>query len=267
MPPPGDDHWSDGAVYDQYVGRWSRQVAPRFLEWLGSPARSRWVDVGCGTGALTEAILGQCDPASILAVEPSVAQMALAKSRIHDPRVAFAQGGAEGFSAPPASVDVVAAALVLNFVGDPRSAVHAMMRPLADGGCVAGYVWDYAAGMQMIRRFWDAAIEVDPAAVAHDEAVRFPLCNPAALTSLLSGCGLVRAETVPIDITTEFGSFDELWDPFTRGVAPAPRFLASLPEGLRGEIRERYRGKVGAASGGPIHLSARAWAFRGYRPR
>jgi len=65
------DTWERGDPYEQYVGRWSRRVAPLFLAWLKIPAQRRWLDVGCGTGALSAAILDHCSPVSVVGVEPS----------------------------------------------------------------------------------------------------------------------------------------------------------------------------------------------------
>ncbi len=49
--------YSDGEAYEQFNGRWSRISGRDFIGWLSLPNKIRWLDVGCGTGALCEVIL------------------------------------------------------------------------------------------------------------------------------------------------------------------------------------------------------------------
>ncbi len=116
-----DDVWEQGDAYERFMGRWSRLVAPLFLDWLDAPGGQRWADVGCGSGALTSAILQQSSPARVLALDPSEAQVGEASRHIHDPRVSFGVGTAS--SLPARSFDAVVSGLVLNFVPDPVAAV------------------------------------------------------------------------------------------------------------------------------------------------
>ena len=88
------DHWGGAAAYEAYVGRWSRAVAARFLEWLEIPADGAWVDLGCGTGVLTEAILDRCEPRSVIGVDPSEPFLAHARETVRDPRARFHVGTA-----------------------------------------------------------------------------------------------------------------------------------------------------------------------------
>src|SRR3990170_6511152 len=187
------DTWERGSPYEQYVGRWSRRVAPLFLSWLGIPAGRRWLDVGCGTGALCAAIADRCSPAAVAGVEPSEGFLKTAKQNLAD-QVALHQGNATTIPLGNASVDVVVAGLVLNFVPDQRAALGEMARVTAKGGTVAAYVWDYAGKMELMRFFWDAAVELNPGARNMDEGVRFPLCRPEALEKLFAGAGLIGVE-------------------------------------------------------------------------
>jgi len=157
------DFWERGDAYEQYIGRWSRRVAPRFLESLGVPRGRRWVDVGCGTGALSSAILEACAPASLAGIEPSdgFRRTAAASFGSHAKILA---GSARQIPLPDGSADAVVSGLVLNFVENPVAALQEMQRVAVPGGTIAAYVWDYSAGMQMLRIFWDAAIECDPGA-------------------------------------------------------------------------------------------------------
>ena len=76
---------------------------------------------------------------------------------------------------------MVVSGLVLNFIPDLASGLAEMRRVAAPGATIAGYVWDYAGRMDLIRRFWDAAVALDPAAAPSDEGIRFPICAPEPL--------------------------------------------------------------------------------------
>lgn len=255
------DTWQSGNPYEQYVGRWSRQVAPLFLSWLNIPAGRRWLDVGCGTGALCAAIVVRCSPSSVTGVQPSEGFLKTANENLAG-RVALHQGTATAIPLGDASVDVVVSGLVLNFVTDARAALLEMARVTDKSGTIAAYVWDYAGKMELMRFFWDAAVELDPAAAKLDEGVRFPLCRPEGLKTLFAGAGLAEVEVKPIDIPTPFENFDDYWQPFLGGQGPAPAYAMSLDETARVRLRDRIRGRLPIAANGSISLTARAWAAR-----
>ena len=208
--------------YEQYLGRWSRRVAPLFLSWLSIPAGRRWLDVGCGTGALCAAIMECCSPSSVAGVEPSEGFLKTAKENLAG-RAALHQGSAMAIPLGDASVNVVVSGLVLNFVPDQRAALVEMVRVTGKEGMIAAYVWDYAGKMELMRFFWDAAVALDPDAAKMDEGVRFPLCRPEALKKLCAGAGLEGVEVKPIDIPTPFANFDDYWQPFLGGQGAGPR--------------------------------------------
>jgi SAM-dependent methyltransferase len=255
------DTWERGDPYERYVGRWSRQVAPRFLDWLAIPAGKRWLDVGCGTGALAAAILDRCAPAAIAAVEPSAGFRETAQRNLAG-RATVQAGSAGELPLADRSADVVVSGLVLNFIPDLPAALREMARVAADGGVLAGYVWDYAGRMQLMRAFWDAAVEADGNAAALDEGRRFPLCRPEALQRAFSDAGLGGSTVAPIDIPTVFASFDDYWQPFLGGQGPAPAYAMSLDEAARARLRERVRASLPVGADGSIELVARAWAVR-----
>ena len=256
------DTWERGNPYERYVGRWSRQVAPLFLSWLNIPGGRRWLDVGCGTGALCAAILDRCSPASVIGVEPSEGFLKAANENLSG-RAAFQQGTATAIPLSDASVDVVVLGLVLNFVPDQRAALLEMARVAGKGGTVAAYVWDYAGRMEFMRCFWDAAVQLDPDAAMMDEGVRFPMCHPEALEKLFASAGLEGIEVTAIDIPTLFPNFDDYWQPFLGGQGPAPAYTMSLDETARERLRESIRKRLPTAANGSIALTARAWAVRG----
>lgn len=255
------DVWAAGDLYEPYVGRWSRVVAKEFLPWVGVPAGKRWLDVGCGTGALTQCILRDCAPAEVQGVDPSAGFIEYAKAHTKD--AAFEVGEAQSLPVSSSQFDVSVAGLVLNFVPKPDRAAAEMRRAVRAGGTVAAYVWDYAGKMELMRYFWDAAVELNPAARALDEGVRFPLCHAEVLAALLREAGLTDVEVRAIDAPTPFRDFDDYWTPFLGGQAPAPGYCMSLDEERRAALRERIRSKLPFRPDGSIDLIARAWAVKG----
>ena len=259
---PGSGLWASGEAYEPYVGRWSRLVAARFLDWLAVPPDRSWLDVGCGTGALTETIADRASPRLVRGVDPSEAYVSHARARVTGP-VEFAVGKADELPVPDCSFDAVVSGLVLNFLPDPARGLAEMLRAAAPGGVVAAYVWDYAGEMQLIRHFWDAAVELDDAASELDEGARFPLCRPEPLLSLARDVGFGDAEVSPIEVETVFGDFDDYWSPFLGGQGPAPAYAMSLEEPARARLRELLRSRLPIRSDGTIPLVARAWAIKG----
>lgn len=256
--------WASGDAYERYVGRWSRLVAAEFLRWLDVPHGGDWVDVGCGTGALAAAILQAAAPRRVRGYDRSAEHVAAARARVDDPRAEFAQADATALPDPSHSSDAAVSGLVLNFVPEPARAVAEMRRVVRPGGTVGAYVWDYTGRMQLIRAFWDAAVELDPAAAALDEGRRFGrLCGREPLRDLFESAGLQGVQVRAIDVPTRFADFDDYWQPFLGGQGPAPGYAVSLDEPRRAALRERIRIRLPVAPDGSITLTARAWAVRG----
>jgi SAM-dependent methyltransferase len=250
------DVWAVGEAYDGYVGRWSRAVAAEFVRWLGVDEGARWLDVGCGTGALAEAIVAGARPGRVVGVDPSEGFLGVARAR--HAGVEFHVGDAREIPLGDHEFDAVVSGLALNFVPEPARAVAECARVAKPGGVVAAYVWDYAEGMEMMRHFWDAAAELDPAAHELDEGRRFAMCGRDGLRELWSGLDEVVVE--PIDIPTVFTDFDDYWRPFLGGQGSAPGYAMSLSEEKRSRLRERLRERLGD---GEIRLRARTWAVKG----
>lgn len=253
--------WDVGDAYEAYIGRWSRRVAAVFVGRLEVPTGRRWLDVGCGTGALTAAIVAGAAPARVVGVDPSAGFVAAATV----PDAGFVMGDARALPFPDGGFDAVVSGLALNFVPEPSRAVAELARVAVPGGVVAAYVWDYADGMAMIRHFWDAAATLDPAAAELDEVGRFALCHPDPLRALWTGAGLADVVVEGVEVPTVFTDFDDYWAPFLGGQGPAPRYAMSLPEDQRDALRELLRTRLPAAPDGSIALTARAWAVRGTR--
>jgi SAM-dependent methyltransferase len=197
----------------------------------------------------------------VTSIEPSAGFRTTAKANLGE-RAVVLPGDASALPAEDASVDVVVSALVLNFVPDPIAALTEMARVTRPGGTVAAYVWDYAGKMELIRYFWDVAVELDSAATALDEALRFPSCNAVALRERFTSSLFESPEVTAIEIATPFASFEAYWQPFLGGQGPAPAYAMSLSEGERRRLHDRLRTRIPTHADGSISLTARAWAVR-----
>jgi len=255
--------WAQAGAYERYIGRWSALVARSFLEWLDVERGGRWLDVGCGTGVLSAAIRERDASARIAGVDPSAAFLEAARQRVPDGD--YTVGDAQALPHADATFDAVVSGLVLNFVAAPERAASELARVTRPGGTVAAYVWDYGGEMQLIRRCFEAARELDPEADELDEGRRFPLCKLDRLEALLRGAGLTDVDSRHIDVPTVFRDFDDYWEPFLAGQGPAPAYVVSLEERHREALRERLRASLRAAEDGSIALVARALAVRGRR--
>jgi SAM-dependent methyltransferase len=258
-----DDRWATGSSYQDFMGRWSRLLADRYVSWLGIPGGSHWLDVGCGTGALAGAICRHADPTSVTGCDPAAAFIQYAQDHNRDARATFVVAGVDHLPRRPGGFDCVASLLALNFFPGPDVAVRDMGSVAARRGTVSACVWDYAGRMEFLRYFWNAAATVDAAARTLDEGERFPDCHPDGLTRLFRAAGLVDVRCDAIEIPTTFASFQDYWTPFLGGTGPAPAFVASLDAGRRAQLARRLEETLPRTPDGAISLRARAWATRG----
>lgn len=259
--------WSSGDAYEPYVGRWSRRVAPEFLTWAKIPT-GRTLDVGCGTGALSQALVDR-GVRRIVGMDPSAAFATYAAAHVdrRSSQMAFIVGDAVALPLAAETFDAAVAGLVLNFVPQPLVAVREMARISRRHGVVAVYVWDYAERMELMRYFWDAAIELDPQRAGPlDESVRFSICHPDRLEPLFREADLEEIQSTPVDVPTVFRDFDDYWRPFLGGQAPAPHYAMSLDPQRREELRALIQSRLPVRPDGSIHLIARAWAVKGTKP-
>lgn len=258
------DRWIEGGGYERYMGRWSRLVADRFIEWLAPSRDARWLEIGAGTGALTSAIVRLAAPAAITAVEPSEGFRRVAEQRLTASNVRFVEGDAERL--PQGEYDFIVNGLVLNFLPDLEAALRRFHLACAPGGAVAAYVWDYAAGMEFLRLFWDEAVALDSEARDLDEGLRFPICAPEPLREAFERAGLREIEVAALVIDTVFADFEDFWQPFTDGPGPAPGYVASLSTEQRARLRGALSRRLPRRRDGSIALRASVWAVRGLNP-
>jgi SAM-dependent methyltransferase len=261
--PEANDKWAAGATYEDFMGRWSRLLAPRFVSWLGVRPIAHWLDVGCGTGALSDAICAGAHPASVVACDSSESFVEYARQRQVDRQISFVVAAVGRLPTRDGGFDSVTSAFALNFFPAPEAAIEEMRRIAAKDGLVSACVWDYAGRMEFLRRFWDAAAAVDPNASVLDEGRRFPICRPDALEMLFRRAGLGRVVCESIEIQTRFPGFTEFWTPFLGGTGPAPSYVATLEPRQREALAEYLSSSLPRESDGSICLVARAWVVRG----
>jgi SAM-dependent methyltransferase len=260
------DRWTSGALYDQWMGRWSRLLADEFVEWLNPPAGLRWIDGCCGSGVVTEAIVEHRSPISIVGVDVSPEQISFARQRRDYPSATFEVADAMALPFADASFDVAVCGLGLNYIPNPSQGLGELRRVVRPGGTVAVYLWDYAQGARFLREFWDAAAAIDAEAAAFDQARRFPMCSQDGLREIFASANLQDPNTQALDIVTRFATFEDYWEPLLSGQGSAPNYLGTRNEETRGAIRERLRSALPANAEGAIELPARAWAIRARRP-
>ena len=257
------DKWAAGSMYEGFMGRWSRTLGPKYIDWLGAPEGARWLEVGCGTGSLTRAICESANPSSVVACDPTETFVEHARENVGDPRVSFVTAGAGSLPSHPEGFECVASSLVLNFLPDPEAGVIEMRERTSPGGVVSACVWDYAGKMEFLRYFWDAVNATDPSAAHLDEGRRFAICNPDALVGAFERAGFGDVACEPIEIPTRFANFDDYWKPFLVISGPAPTYVTSLDEDRRQALSAHLEKHLPRDDDGSIPLVARAWAVRG----
>jgi len=258
-----DDRWTGGTTYELFMGRWSRRLASRFVSWLRVPAAAHWLDVGCGTGALTRAVCEDADPASVLGCDTAESFIAYAREHVRHPRVSFTVAGVGSLPAREGGYGSVTSMLALNFFPDPDGAVREMASLARPGARISACVWDYSEGMEFLRRFWDAVVALDPAARDLDEGRRFPICRPEALIDTFRKAGLSEIRCDAVEVPTPFADFGDFWRPYLSGPGPAPTYLASVDSERRETLAKELDRTLPRADDGTIPLTARAWAVCG----
>jgi SAM-dependent methyltransferase len=253
----------DGEAYERSTARWSRAAGEVFLGWLSLPAGLRWLDVGCGTGALTELIVDRCSPSAISGVDPSADQITFAKSRSLADKIDYQVGDAQQLPFDDLSFDVVAMALVLSFIPDQPKAVSEMVRVVRPGGTVGTFNWDLLGGGHFQQPIRDAikAVGVVTPPRKSDENSRVE-----GLVDLFSSAGLEDVSGHQFEIQLDFPNFDEYWDSQTglvnNSIRPIKMMSNTDVERVKAVLRER----LPTDSNGRISFSARCNAAMGVAP-
>jgi len=256
--------FDDSAAYERAMGRWSRAVAPIFLQWLAPPASARWLDVGCGVGVLAHTVLELSSPATMVGIDPEVAQIAQASRGPAAGRAAFQVADACRLPFADASFDIAAAALVLNFIAERSQAMAEMRRVTRGGGSVAAYVWDFAEELspsgplrRAMRRFGVDVPAIPGTAESRIEALRI----------LFEQAALERIETRTIEVCLAYQDIQDFWQAQTPSYSPTTKIIASMTEGERTRLMRTIRAELPSAPGGVIEYFARANAIKARVPR
>ena len=257
-------NFADSAAYERLMGRWSRAVAPVFLDWLAPPHRACWLDVGCGTGILAETVLELCAPVAVCAVDSEPAQVAAAACGPAGGRAAFQVADARKLPFADASFDVVASALVVNFIPERSRAMAEMRRVARSEGTLGAYVWDFAE-------------ELSPSGPLRRALRRFGAEFPAipgtdascleALSDLFLEVGLEQVETRTIDVCLAYTNFEDFWKAQTPAYAPTTKVIASMKEGEQARLMRAVQASLPAGPNGSIEYFARANAVKARVPR
>ena len=251
--------FADPGAYERFMGRWSRAVAPSFLHWIKPRRGASWLDVGCGTGILTETLLDLCAPTSVVGIDPSAAQIEQAARGPASARARFQLADAMQLPFPDGAFDFVASALVFNFIPDPLRALGEMRRVSAPGGTVAGYVWDFgpdlspSGPLRRAMRTFGADVPTIPGTEQS---------GLDALQCLFFRAGLQSIQTTTFEVTLAYSDFEDFWSAQTPGYAPTTKVIDAMTDSERRRLKRAVREALSHGPSGKIEYTARANAIR-----
>lgn len=256
---------TDGDAYEQQMGRWSRRLAQQFLDFARLDGDGRILDLGCGTGSLTRALVGRLAASRIVGLDVSAAYVDHARRQITDPRVEFQVGDACAMPFPDSSFDGVLTMLVLPFVPDTAAAVSEMRRVARPCAVVAAAAWDVRGGWVAQRMFLDTAAMIDPGADAlRARNCTRPMMRPGELAAAWRDAGFLDIRATALTIRMEYADFEDYWAPYVGRQGPAADYVAGLDAAVSARLREHVRrAYMDGEPDGPRSYAATAWAVRG----
>lgn len=258
-----EERWDDTNGYELYVGRWSRVISSQFIDWLDPQPGLKWLELGCGTGALTKQITERCSPSFLLAIDQSIDYLNVAKNNTgEDAHVSFLNADLNDYPLTE-RFDHIISGLVLNFIPGVRLLLENLIENLNSGGQLSAFVWDYGGHYQPMRHFWNAAAEILPAAESFDAGKKFELCTTENLKALLEGLGLKQVRAITIEQIATFKDFDDYWSPIATAQGSVTEFLSSLTVSQEDMLRENLRRRLPVALNGEIKLVISALAVKG----
>lgn len=254
--------FEDGALYERYMGGWSRLAGQAFLDWLAPLPHLRWIDVGCGNAAFTELVVERCAPVEVQGIDPSEAQLAFARERPAARMAKFGLGDAGALPFPKDRFDTAVMALVIFLIPDPAKGVAEMARVTRPGGTVAAYAWDMLGGgypMEPIRAEM-RAMGLTPLGPPSEGASRME-----TLRDLWTGAGLDAVETLDILVQRTFASFDDFWETNLLAASIHPTVAAMAVDDVE-KLKTRVRDRLSVDFTGTITSGACANAIKGRMP-
>jgi ubiquinone/menaquinone biosynthesis C-methylase UbiE len=260
--------YTNPAAYEQFMGRWSSRLAPHFIRFAGVGDGQRILDVGCGTGSLSRALLASGRTIDVVGVDATASYLSFAREAIPAARVHFQLGDAEALPFADETFDAALSLLVLQDISNPGRALREMARVTRGGGTVAACQWDFAGGLPMFSLFWLAAEAVAPQAVARHRADnpqhRLRPASLQDLAELWTASGLEEVRTATLQLSMTFSSFDDYWQPFLGGATPTSTLAAAIDKETGGALARTLRDKIpDVQPDGSFALAARAWAVAG----
>ncbi len=255
--------YADGGAYERMMGRLSTIAGNKFIDWLKLPPGLRWLDVGCGTGAFTEVIVGRCAPAAATGIDPSEGQLSFARSRQALQAANFQLGDAEALPLTDNSFDVAAMALVFSLLSDPVKAASEMARVVRPGGCVAAYMWDILGGGLPTEPIYAGMLSLGL------DAQRSPGAANSArdkMCAVWERGGIVAVESCVIDVPIIYPSFDEFWAANNAPVGHSGAAIGRLSPDMKEKLIARLRELLPIRPDGSVAYNAFANAVKGRVP-
>lgn len=252
--------FADGEAYERLMGRWSRLAGEIFLDWFGVPPKLRWLDVGCGNGAFTEALIARCAPSEVVAVDPSEGQLAFARTRPGAKLAQFQIGDAQALPFGDDRFDVAAMALVITFLSDPGKAVAEMARVVRPGGWVGTYMWDVPGGGTPVHPIY---VAMESLGMPSPRPPGAEVSRRDAMRALWEAAALESIETRVIRIRVTYADFDDFWNSNSVPVGPQGKAISEMSSGAREQLRAKVREQVPVGSDGRIGYESFANAVKG----
>ncbi|MGY9018539.1 MAG: class I SAM-dependent methyltransferase [Alphaproteobacteria bacterium] len=249
--------------YDDFMGRWSRQVATQFLDWIEVERGLRWLDVGCGAGMLAQTVIKNCAPSSVTGADPLEKSIVAAKQHPDNKNIQLEIGDAQDLPFEDSKFDAVISGLMIKFVPDKVKAICEMKRVVRPGSVIALYDWDMDSNMNTTRHFWEAVADIIPEREEDRTTDRTPMTEIDSIAKTFEAAGVKAVQQSTISFTTRFRNLDDYWNPITRNSQNVGRFYQTMTEEQQGAIHEQLKQSLPFADDGSISFESRAVAVKG----
>jgi len=251
--------------YEQLMGRWSRKLAPLFIDFAGLASGEKILDVGCGTGSLTFELAKSAGLVEIQAIDFSPVFVEAARQRNTDSRISISQADATALPFADDAFDRALALLVLHFVPEAGKAMAEMRRVVRSGGVVAAVVWDHLGGMPGMRMMIDTVAALSESGRQMRSRYCFqPMMQPGEMKRTFVEQGLADVTETELMIRMDYRNFDDYWAPIAAGEGPLGKYMTTLDAAERARTDAAVRDAYEAGHhDGPRSFATVAWACRG----